>query len=307
MNQALKVTKIAGLTGHKGAVYAITEYDNSGHFLTGGSDRIVAQWNIHQPGDGEMVAGTNNIIYSMLTIPQQGILLVGQSSGGIHVVDLTSRKELRLLQYHTAPVFDLAHSLKHNLLFSLSGDGELGIMDAKELTLTNKLLLGNGKLRAVAINPDETIVAVGAADGSIYTFELPSMKPLQHWQAHREGFSVNALCFSPDGNHLLSGSRDAHLNVYDVKNNFELLKSIPAHNYAIYAIAFNPAGTIFATASRDKTIKLWDSASYDLLLRIDKEKNDGHSHSVNKLIWHQETGNLITTGDDRSVIVWEVE
>ncbi len=304
MKPEIKVTKIASLTGHSGSIYALADPLNNGFILSGGSDKIVAQWNLNAPGDGEQLAKTNEVIYSLL--PNGETLLVGQAAGGIHVVNLESKNEIRLLQYHKAPVFDLALSKKHQLIFTLSGDGELGVLDRNDFSLIKKLQLGTGKLRAVAVNKLESIVAIGAADGSIYTFSLPEVAPLKHWQAHQPGFSVNALCFSPDENYLLSGSRDAHMNVYDVKNNFELVKSIPAHNYAIYAIAYHPSLNIFATASRDKTIKLWDSSTFEVLLRIDKEKNDGHVNSVNKLIWHQASGHLITGSDDRSVMIWKV-
>ena len=40
---------------------------------------------------------------------------------------------------------------------------------------------------------------------------------------------------------------------------YTLIKSIPAHNYAIYDIVFSPNAKLFATASRDKTVKIWDA------------------------------------------------
>jgi len=64
--------------------------------------------------------------------------------------------------------------------------------------------------------------------------------------------------YSPDGKFLLTGGRDAHLNIWQT-DSYELIKSIPAHNWAIYDIVFNPDTTLFATASRDKTIKIWDA------------------------------------------------
>ena len=103
---------------------------------------------------------------------------------------------------------------------------------------------------------------------------------------------------------ILTGGRDAHLNIWDAKS-YTLIKSIPAHNYAIYDIVFSPDAKLFATASRDKTVKIWDAETFELQVRINKENYDGHVNSVNKLLWTDKY--LVSTGDDRAVMVWEVK
>ncbi len=300
-----QISKIATLTGHAGSVYAL---DTSGpaSFFSGSGDKVVAEWNLLEPGEGKLIAKIPEIVYSLFTDFNNNRLLIGQAAGGIHVVSLADRTEIRLLQYHSAPVFHIGVSHKHHLLFSLTGEGQLGILDLNSLELKGLITIGKGKLRACAVNADETLVAIGAGDGGINVFSLPDMRPVKHWQAHQEGFSVNALAFSPDGKKLLSGSRDAHMNVFDVEDDFALLQSIAAHNYAIYSIVFNRDNSLLATGSRDKTIKIWNPDTFEFLQRIDLEKNEGHKNSVNKIIWHPETGYLISAGDDRTIMVWEI-
>ena len=69
-------------------------------------------------------------------------------------------------------------------------------------------------------------------------------------------------------------------------------------------MAFSPDGTYFATASRDKTVKIWKTENRQLLLRINKEQQDGHLNSVNKVVWTEQ--GLVSTGDDRAIILWEI-
>ena len=104
----------------------------------------------------------------------------------------------------------------------------------------------------------------------------------------------------------MSGGKDAHLNFWDVKS-YSLLKSVPAHNFAIYDITFSPDHKLFATASRDKTLKIWDFKTMELLVRINKENFDGHVNSVNKLYWSTFNDYLISAGDDKSLIIWKID
>ncbi len=300
-----QVLKIATLSGHSGSVYTLDATLSSSIF-SGSGDKIVAEWDLLHPGEGKLLARIPEIVYSLFNDIKHNRLLVGQAAGGIHVINLADRSETRLLQYHSAPVFHIGTSNKHQLLFSLTGDGQLGIIDRNSLELKGLINIGTGKLRACAVNADETLLAIGAGDGGINIFSLPDMRPVKHWQAHQVGFSVNALTFDPDGKQLLSGSRDAHMNIFDVENDFELIQSIAAHNYAIYSIVFSPDNKLLATGSRDKTIKLWNPHTFEFLQRIDHEKNEGHKNSVNKIIWHHETGYLISAGDDRTIMVWKI-
>jgi WD40 repeat protein len=300
----MEIKKIAQLSGHSGAVYALENSLEKNKFFSGSGDHVVAEWDLTTSENGQLLAQIPEIIYSLKIIPDKKILLVGQSGGGIHVIDLITRKEIRLLQYHAAGVFDLSFSVEHNLLFSLGGEGTFSISLLDDLSLIITKKIADEKLRSIALHPQQKELAIGCGDGSICVFELPSLELKKRWLAHQEKFSVNAVQYSPGGDYLLSGSRDAHLNIFDVKNDYRLMTSIPAHNYAIYSIVFSPDKKYFATASRDKTLKIWDAENFHVLIRLDKEKYEGHINSVNKLLWINDY--LISGSDDRSIILWKV-
>jgi WD40 repeat protein len=140
-------------------------------------------------------------------------------------------------------------------------------------------------------------------DCYILIFDLHTLEYKKDFIAHK--LASNVVRYSPDGKFLLTGGRDAHLNIWSV-GNYELVHSISAHNWAIYDIVFSPDATLFATASRDKSIKIWDAKTFQLLQRITKENFDAHTHSVNKLIWSTYYNYLVSVGDDKMVMVWEV-
>jgi WD40 repeat protein len=73
---------------------------------------------------------------------------------------------------------------------------------------------------------------------------------------------------------------------------------------ANHNVSLSPDGKYFATGSRDKMVKIWEAESVQLLLRINKEKQDGHLNSVNKVLWTED--GLVSTGDDRLIILWKI-
>jgi WD40 repeat protein len=93
------------------------------------------------------------------------------------------------------------------------------------------------------------------------------------------------------------------LNFWDIEF-YSLIKSIPAHNFAIYKIVFHPKENIFGTASRDKNIKIWNAETKEVIQRLDL-KNGGHKASVNNLFYTKNGDRLISVSDDRSLIIWE--
>jgi WD40 repeat protein len=70
---------------------------------------------------------------------------------------------------------------------------------------------------------------------------------------------VFTLQYTPDGQYLLSGSRDAHLKNMGRSKPLHLAHSVVAHMYAINHICISPDGKYFLTGSMDKSIKVWDA------------------------------------------------
>lgn len=293
-------------TGHKGSVYALAPAANPSQFYSAGSDRIVALWNINDQEDGQLIAKTNDVIYSLCYIPETNKLFIGQGKGEVHIVNLATNQEERLIQLFSSPIFEIKYLKEYQQLFVLSGDGECCILNGNDFSLIKRIKISSGKLRSIGFNNDQNIAVIGCGEGYIQLLSIPDLILLERIQIHEPGFSVNAVCFSHDKKYLLTGSRDAHLKILDALT-MKVLDSIPAHNYAIYDIAYHESGDYFATASRDKTVKIWDSNSFDVLQRLENTEKEGHRHSINKLLWLQGSDILLSAGDDRSILSWELQ
>lgn len=298
----IRATKKTSFSGHRGPIYTINQGTLPDVIVSGSSDLMIGTWSLSEGKESDFSAEMPTHIIALTTLSDAKLIVAGTSGGTVHFLDPAKGIEVKAEKYFEAQVFDLDYSPKHKLLFASSGDGRLIVTDGISLEKLKTLQLCTEKIRSIAIHPNEDRVAITSSDGRIRIFTLPLMKETHNFHAH--DLAANVAVWHPNGKLLLSGGRDAHLNVWDAENNFEKVNSIPAHNYAIYSIAFSPDGKLFATASRDKTIKIWNSENQQLLLRINKEKQDSHVNSVNKVIWLEQ--GLVSAGDDRAIFVWDV-
>ena len=177
---------------------------------------------------------------------------------------------------------------------------------AAESRSLESLQLSQQSLRCIAHAPGRRELAIGSSDNNIYLIDSDTLE-LKHKIEDAHDNSVFSLHYSPDEQHLLSGSRDAHLKAWRLSADPpKLANSQPAHWFTINSIAYHPSGKWFATGSRDKTIKIWDAANFKLVKVLETIRDGCHVNSVNRLLWHEYEDYLISASDDRSMIVWSV-
>ena len=300
----MEIKKVSHLAGHNSAVYCISESASLNIIYTGGADQVVIEWDLSGVNQPKIISDVKAIVYSLCFIPEKNYLIIGESKGGIHILDLKEKREIKFFVQTLLAIFDIKYSPANKTFYSASWDGSISAWSLEDLTLIKNIPLCKEKIRAIDINATESLMAVACGDGTIRIFNLQTLEETQKLDAHQG--STYSVKFHPNGKFLLSGAKDAMLNIYDIPKSCALIKSIPAHNYAIYSIVFSPDGKLFATASRDKTLKIWNAETFEIIKRIDKDKHEGHNNSVNKLLWSSYKDYLISTGDDRMVMVWEI-
>ena len=275
------------------------------HIFSGGGDHILAEWDLNSGEPSGVVAQIPGVIFSSLVIKEKNILLLGDNQGGLHVLDLNTRQELRYLKAHSEGVFHINWNSKYAHIYVFGADGAFSVWDIDTFECLCQKVICKGKIRSSSLSKNGEFIALAGGDGIARYVSCKDFSIIHEWEAHRR--SLNSICFDPSGRFILTGGKDAYLKIWDAQDENRLIKEVPAHNYAIYSIAFHPDGHLFATCSMDKTIKIWDARDFNFLLRIDREKYQGHRNSVNSLIWSDFNHYLVSGSDDRTVIVWKIE
>ena len=298
---SISVTKLATLSGHKDPIYALSSSQDSNIFYSSGADGFVTSWNSLDPKDGTLIAKVPNSVYSMAA-PGADRLLIGHNYDGVHLLDTIHKKEIGTLKLTEKQIFDIL--ILNDAAYVGSGDGVLSKVNTENLTIMNQKSYSNKSLRTIAISPDKSALALGFSDNHIRIVHPDTLEVITAFEGHAN--SIFSLCYVPDTTYLLSGSRDAYIRVWDTSKAYGKHHEVIAHMWAINDIALSPDGKHFVTCSMDKTMKIWDTLSFKLLKVIDRERYDGHTSSVNKLLWLA-NNKVISASDDRTIIVWEIE
>ena len=262
----------------------------------------MAKWNLDEPENGRMIAKVPSSVYALEYYAPRNALIIGQNFEGIHLIDLDSKKEVGSIKTGQSAIFDIK-VVKDRIIVAL-GNGEVQVFNLTTLLLEHSFKDSEKSARSLAVHEDLGHLAVGYSDNFVRIYDFKDWKLLKAIEAHK--ISVFTVRYSPDGRYLITGSRDAHLKVWDVFLKYDLKESIVAHMYAINQIEYSADGKHFVTCSMDKSIKVWDADTFKLLKVIDKTRHAGHGTSVNTLLWSSHNNLLISGSDDRSISIWDI-
>ena len=302
MASKIQVQKIATLTGHRDCVYTLERSGNDHIFFSGAGDGMVVAWDLNQPENGELVAKVTSSVYALRYVPERNLLLIGQNQEGLQVIDLGNKQILKSVALPKVAIFDIAYTSEK--VFVAMGNGAVCVLNGHTFDLETIIRESDQSARCLAYNNFSNELAVGYSDNAVRIFDASSLKLKYELRSHTN--SVFTVAYTPDGKLLLTGSRDAHLRVWETEQQYKEKGYVVAHMYTINHIAFSPDGRHFATCSMDKSIKVWDAATFKLLKVIDKVRNASHGTSVNKLFWSAHKNQLVSCSDDRTISVWDI-
>lgn len=103
-----------------------------------------------------------------------------------------------------------------------------------------------------AFSPNSGVVAFGGQ-----TIQMVDLTSEERIEGCFEDSSCNVITFTPDGSGLVSGDREGHINVWDVKKG-KRSRQLEGHTAWVTCLSFSLSGWLLASASDDQTIRVWD-------------------------------------------------
>ena len=120
-------------------------------------------------------------------------------------------------------------------------------------------------------------------------------------QGHTD--SVSSVAFSPDGRHIVSGSRDETIRVWDAQTGGQVGNPLQGHTSSVNSVAFSPDGRHIVSGSRDQTIRVWDVQTGGQV----GNPLQGHTSSVRSVAFSPDGRHIVSGSDDQTIRVWDAQ
>ena len=291
------MSKIAEFRDHAGPIYDVLNHPESLNFFTCSGDGFVACWKSDASGQNGFSIRLEEVAFAMGFCHGSQLLLLGTASGKIHVIDLLQKKEIRLLDAHELGVFAFEFIPEENWVISGGGKGVLNVWDAQKMDFVRSIPLDVSKIRGLHTRAHDVWVA--QSNGFITKLDLPYMNTIADWKAHEGG--VYCIKSIESKKIIISGGADGMIRCWSFDG--KELYAFPAHKGAIYDLQINDK--YLFSSSRDKSIKVWKLEDLSHLKTIERPKHASHTHSINSIsLLNDHT--LVSAGDDRRIILWEI-
>ena len=110
---------------------------------------------------------------------------------------------------------------------------------------------------------------------------------------------VFSVAISPDGQTLVSGSRDNTIKIWQLNTGREL-RTLTGHSGYVISLAITPDGQTLVSGSGDKTIKIWQLSTGQELRTL-----TGHSSYVASVAISPD-GQTLVSGSDKTIKIWQL-
>ncbi|KAJ7306929.1 WD40 repeat-like protein [Mycena albidolilacea] len=112
---------------------------------------------------------------------------------------------------------------------------------------------------------------------------------------------VNSVAFSPDGSHIVSGSRDNTVRIWDSKTGADVSAPFTGHTERVTSVAFSPDGSHIVSGSYDNTVRIWDSKTGAEV----SAPLTGHTNPVTSVAFSPDGSHIVSGSYDNTVRIWD--
>jgi WD40 repeat protein len=107
-----------------------------------------------------------------------------------------------------------------------------------------------------------------------------------------------SVAFSPDGQKIVSGSRDRTVRLWDLQGN-SIGQPFQKHEDSVLSVAFSPDGQKIVSGSRDRTVRLWELQGIPI-----GQPFPGHKNRVSSVAFSPDGQKIISGSLDNTVRLW---
>lgn len=220
-------SELSILREHTGLTKAVTFSKDGKTIASGGSeggtiflsDVLKALEDSEDIGNDSLLnvlTGNTHGITALALSPADTTLASGGTDGRIYLLDIATRRELKILKGAQSTITALTFVVDGTHLFSGEENGTVrqwNALTGEEVEAIYSIPLGG--ITALSYSSPNELLAIGDASGTIQFFDLVKKRKKEK-EFHMPHSGITTLVFSKDGNTLVSGSKNGTILLWNM-------------------------------------------------------------------------------------------
>jgi WD40 repeat protein/serine/threonine protein kinase len=285
------------LQGHTEKVFSVAVSPDGRHIVSGSFDKTLRVWDLGTGRCLNTFQGHTNWVKSVAVSPD-----------GRHIVSGSADHTLRVwrIYFDRACAADLQVSLLKGFAERKREKAEIeeavckagGFYEKGDYKRSFSILFEIWKANQFSdIEPIRDLYSSLLKKGKISGLHFAFQKRLLEGHTNE----VNSVAVSPDGRHIVSGSSDNILRVWELETGSGL-NTLQGHRSWIFSVAVSPDGRHIVSGSYDKTLRVWELGTARCLNTL-----QGHTSSVNSVAVSPDGLHIVSGSSDNTLRVWDIE
>ncbi len=299
------------LRGHGDVVYYAAFSPDGTRVVTASEDKSARVWNADGSGTPMILQGHQDSVWSAAFHPDGNAVVTASYDQSARVWNVDGSSKPLILQGHEDLVYSAVFSSSGDRVVTASFDKSVRVWPADGVGSAIVLSGHEDAVYSAEFSPDGKRVASASRDKTARVWSpnytkgdtkggtKDGAKPPMILRGHED--AVFSASFSPDGERLVTASRDHSARVWRLDGTGPAIV-LRGHGGLVASAVFSPDGERIATASDDTTVRIWraDGVGEPIVLT-------GHTEPVWSVAFSPDGARLVTSSKDRTVRVWNAD
>jgi len=258
-------------------------------------------WDVETGICRQILRGHHDRVLCIAYSPQGNQVATGDYIGKVRLWNTETGECIQTLTDHNHSISSIAYSPSGEQI--ACGDGvTMRLWDVESGKCLHSYTLPYHLLQSVSVSglvysPDGSQVSCGAKF-TVYIWDTKTGVLDHTLTGHTD--NVNRVAYSPQGNQVVSTSKDTTVRVWDVATE-ECCHILIGHNVDVSFVTYSPRGDQIASGDKNGSLKLWGMEARTCCWTL-----SGHTERITKIVYSSQGDMIITASIDKSVRLWNV-